>query len=158
MRRGLLRIAEIFGWMAGGFAFFLGARVFFIFLSVLNPAFCEISCDLGKSAVPVMLACFVVAWAPLPIIAFIHYSRRSLRLTWLPHAVVLTGSFVVAMLYVARVSLSFTDVDDRNVVLAVAAAACLMLSTAFLFLGVLLDRKLPPGEARVQFFQEDLGE
>jgi hypothetical protein len=33
-----------------------------------------------------------------------------------------------------------------------------MLSTAFLFLGVLLDRKLPPGEARVQFFQEDLGE
>ena len=43
MRLRLLRIAEVLAWMAAAFAAFLGLRVFFIFLSVINPAWCDIS-------------------------------------------------------------------------------------------------------------------
>ncbi|MFY9615035.1 MAG: hypothetical protein WAT58_06510 [Candidatus Dormiibacterota bacterium] len=158
MRRGVLRIAEIFGWMAGGFAFFLSARMFFIFLSIVNPAFCDISCDIGRYAVPVSIACFVIAWAPLPIIGMIHHARRSLSLAWAPHAIGLTIIFALAMLYVAAVSLSFRDVDSRNVILAGAAAITMVISTLLLFVAAIGDRTLPPTEAPVRFFQEDMGE
>src|SRR5947209_1402698 len=100
MRRSLLRAAEIFGWMAAGFAAFLAFRVFFILLSVVNPAFCDISCELSKFAVPVAVACWIVGWVPLVIVGLVHYARRSLKLWWLPHASVMTVTFVAAMLYV----------------------------------------------------------
>ena len=158
MRRGLLRTAEVFAWMAGGFAFFLAARMFLIFLSVINPAFCDISCDMGQYLVPVSLACYVVGWAPVPVIVFIHRARRSLSLVWVPHCIVITAAFTAAMLYVADLSLSFRDVDSRNVVLAFGATACLLLATMFLLAAVLLDRKLPPAEPEVHFFQEDTGD
>jgi hypothetical protein len=158
MRRGVLRIAEIFGWMAGGFAFFLGARMFLIFLSIINPAFCDISCDMGRYAVPVSIACFVLGWAPLPILLMIHHARRSLSLVWVPHAIGLTVLFVLAMAYVMAVSLSFRDVDDRNVVLAGAGALTLVISTLCLLVAALGDRTLPPQETPVRFFQEDMGE
>jgi hypothetical protein len=158
MRRGMLRIAEIFGWMAGGFALFLGARMFFIFLSIINPAFCDISCDMGRYIVPVSVACFVIGWVPLPILLMIHHARRSLTLSWVPHAVGLTVLFVLAMAYVVAVSLSFRDVDDRNVVLAGSAALSLVVATLCLLIAALGDRTLPEQDAPVRFFQEDMGE
>jgi hypothetical protein len=158
MRRGLLRIAEIFGWTATAFSLFLAGRMFLIFLSVLNPAFCDISCDIGQYLVPVSLCCFVVGWAPAVTLVFIHRARRSLTLVWVPHSIVITATFTVAMLYVAGVSYSFPDVDGRSVVLAVGGAAFLLLTEAFLVGAVLLDRKLPETEPEVHFFQEDVGD
>jgi hypothetical protein len=158
MRRSLLRLAEVLSWMAAGFAAFLAFRVFFIFLSVINPAFCDVSCDLGRYAVPVGLACFVFGWAPFVIIGMIHFARRSLRLWWTPHAVLLTLLFLLAMVYVAGVALSFTDVDGRIVVLAAGAAVSMLAGSGLLFAAVLLDRSLPPPEPEVHFFREDLGE
>jgi hypothetical protein len=158
MRRVLLRIAELCAWTGGAFAVFLGFRIFLIFLSVVNPAFCDISCDLGKYAVPVSLAVFVVGWSPLFVIAAIRHARRSLSLWWTPHIAVITTTFAVAMGYVAGVSLSFIEVDSRNVVLAGAAAVFVVAATVALFAAVLLDRTLPQAEQEIHFFQEDLGE
>lgn len=158
MRRGLLRVAEIFAWIAGAFAFFLGFRMVMIFLSIINPAFCDISCDLGKSAIPVSFAVFVVGWAPLLIIVRIHHARRYLATAWVPFSIGVTLVFVLAMSYVTLLALSFRDVDSRNIILASSAAISLSLATILLTLGVLLDHTVEAPRRPMEFFREDAGE
>jgi hypothetical protein len=158
MRFRLLRVAEILAWMAAAFAAFLGLRVFSIFLSVVNPAWCDISCDLARTPVPVALSVFVVGLAPFAVLGFIHYARRQTTLWWLPHVAIITATHAVAMSYIAGLALSFRTVDDRNVVLAVCATTALVLATGLLLVAVLLDRALPEREADVKFFQEDTGD
>ena len=158
MRFRLLRIAEVLAWMAAAFAVFLGLRVFFIFLSVVNPAWCDISCDLARTPVPVALSVFVVGWVPVAVVGFIHYARRAAGLWWLPHIAIITVTYAVAMSYMAQLALSFRTVDDRNVVLAAAAGGTLVIAVGFLFAAVLIDRTLPEREPEVKFFQEDTGD
>ncbi|MEA2645764.1 MAG: hypothetical protein QOE92_847 [Chloroflexota bacterium] len=158
MRFRLLRVAEVLAWMAAAFAAFLAFRVFFIFLSIINPAWCDISCELARTPVPVGLSVFVVGWAPFAVIGFIRYSRHHAHLWWLPHVAIITATHAVAMGYVAQLALGFRTVDDRNVVLAGGAGVALLLATGLLFAAVLLDRNLPEREAEIRFFQEDAGD
>jgi riboflavin transporter FmnP len=158
MRRGMLRVAEIFAWTAGALSFFLAFRMVMIFLSIINPAYCDISCDLGRSAVPVSLAVFVVGWAPLLIIVRIHHARRYVATAWVPFYLGVTLLFVLAMSYIALLALSFRDVDGRNVVLASSAAVTLTLATIFLTLGVVLDHTVEAARRPMEFFREDAGE
>jgi len=157
MRTASLRSAEFLTWIAISLTSFLAFRILAIYLTLVNPATCNDSCDLGHHAVRVFLAVFVVGWFPWLLLLCIRYARRHAGLWWLPHCLVIAGAYIVAMVYVAVLFLGFSDADARTPFLAVAAAFCHGLATVVLIIAVVLDRRVPP-DTRVHFFQEDVGE
>jgi hypothetical protein len=157
MRTRSLRAAEIMTWIVISLTTFLALRIGAILLSLLNPAICNDSCDLGHHTIRVILAVFVVGWFPWLLLVCIHYARAHTELWWLPHSIVVAGAYIVAMVYIAGLFLGFPDADPRTALLALSAAAVDGLATVIVILGVVLDRKLPP-DTRVHFFQEDTGE
>lgn len=152
-----LRTAEILTWIAICLTSFLAFRIFAIYLTLLNPATCNDSCDLGRDAVRVFLAVFVVGWFPWLLMVCISYARRHAELWWLPHSVVIVGAYIFAMAYVAVQFMGFSDANGRTPFLALSAAASLGLAGIVLIAGVLLDREVPP-DTTVHFFPEDSGE
>jgi len=157
MRTRSLRAAEIMTWIVISLTSFLALRIGVILLSLLNPAMCTDSCELGHHAFRVILAVFVVGWFPWLLLLCIRYARTHAELWWLPHGVVIAGAYIVAMVYVAGLFLGFSDADRRTTLLALSAAFVDGLATVIAIAGVVLDRKLPP-DTRVRFFQEDAGE
>jgi hypothetical protein len=157
MRTRSLRTAEILTWIVISLTTFLAMRVGAILLSLVNPAICADSCDLGRHTFRVVMAVFVIGWFPWLLLLCIHYARTHAELWWLPHVVVIAGAYVVAMVYVASLFLGFSDADSRTAFLALCAAVVDVLATLFVIAGVVLDRNLPP-DNRVRFFQEDTGE
>ena len=157
MRAVSLRTAEVLTWIAICLTSFLALRIFAIYLTLLNPATCNDSCDLGRDAIRVFLAVFVVGWFPWLLMLCISYARRHAELWWLPHCVVIVGAYIFAMAYVAVLFMGFSDANGRTPFLALSAAASLGLAGVVLIAGVVLDRHVPP-DATVHFFQEDSGE
>jgi hypothetical protein len=157
MRTRSLRAAEILTWIVISLTSFLALRIAAILLSLLNPAICNDSCDLGHHTIRVILAVFVIGWFPWLLLLCIRYGKTHVELWWLPHSIVIAGAYIFAMVYIAGLFLGFSDADPRTAVLAICAAAVDGLATVIAILGVVLDRKLPrdPG---VQFFREDAGE
>src|SRR3979409_1775934 len=100
MRTRSLRAAEIMTWIVISLTSFLALRVGV--LSLLNPAMCTDSCELGHHAFRVILAVFVVGWFPWLLLLCIRYARTHAELWWLPHCFVITGAYTVAMVYVAE--------------------------------------------------------
>src|SRR5258708_29676966 len=107
MRAVSLRTAEVLTWIAICLTTFLAFRIFAIYLTLLNPATCNDSCDLGRDAIRVFLAVFVVGWFPWLLMLCISYARRHAELWWLPHCVVIVGAYIFAMSYVAVLVIGF---------------------------------------------------
>src|ERR1700680_4563950 len=99
MRTRSLRAAEILTWIVISLTTFLALRIGAILLSLLNPAICNDSCDLGHHTIRVILAVFVVGWFPWLLLLCIHYARTHLELWWLLHSIIIAGAYVVAMVY-----------------------------------------------------------
>jgi hypothetical protein len=154
----MLRIGEILAWMALAFAAFFGIRVFFIFVSLINPGFCSDSCEVDRYAVPVGLIAFLLGWAPVATIAACRYARRHLGRWWVPHLTTLMTVHALAILWLFALFSGFPDVDSRTTTLAVAAPLANIGACALLFTGALLDQTLEPTPAEIKFFQEDAGE
>src|SRR5260370_22452270 len=157
MRTVSLRTAEVLTWIAICLTSFLAFRVFAIYLTLLNPATCNDSCDLGKAGIWVFLAVFVIGWFPWLLMLCIAYARRHAELWWLPHSLVVAASYIFAMGYVAAQFMGFSDANGRTPFLALSAAASLGLAGLVLIARGLIDRPVPPGTT-VHFFQEDSGE
>jgi hypothetical protein len=157
MRAASLRAAEFLTWIAICLTSFLALRIFAIYLTLINLSACNDSCDLGHHAIRVFLAVFVVGWFPWLLLLCIAYARRHAELWWLPHSLVIAGSYVFAMVYVAVLFMGFSDANARTPILALAAAGSLGLASVVLIAAVVLDRKVPP-DTSVHFFQEDAGE
>jgi hypothetical protein len=157
MRAVSLRTAEFLTWIAICLTSFLAFRVFAIYLTLINPATCNDSCDMGHSAIRVFLAVFVVGWFPWLLLLCISYARRHAELWWLPHCLVIAGAYIFAMVYVATLFMGFSDADGRTPFLALSAAVTDALATLVLIAAVVVDRNIPP-DTRVHFFQEDAGE
>jgi hypothetical protein len=157
MRAVSLRSAEFLTWIAICLTSFLAFRIFAIYLTLVNPASCNDSCDMGHQAIRVFLAIFVVGWFPWLHLLCIHYARRHAELWWLPHCLVIAGAYIFAMVYVAVLFMGFSDADGRTPFLALCAAVTDGLATVVLITAVVLNRNVPPDE-RVHFFQEDVGE
>jgi hypothetical protein len=158
MRLVLLRIGEVLAWMALAFGAFLGIRVFFIFVSLINPGFCSDSCEVGKYGVPVALVAFLLGWTPVATITACRYARRHLQRWWVPHVTGLMVAHSLAMLWLFAIFSGFPDNDSRTPALALAAPGANVLASALLFAGVLLDKTLEPIPPEIKFFQEDTGE
>ena len=157
MRAWSLRAAEILTWCVISLTTFLALRLSAIMLTLLNPAICNDSCDLGHHVLRVFLAVFVVGWFPWLLLLCIRYARTHAELWWLPHCFVITGAYTVAMVYVAQLFLGFSDADGRTAFLAICAAGVNVIATVVLVGAVLLDRTVPP-DTSVHFFGEDAGE
>ena len=157
MRAVSLRAAEFLTWIAICLTSFLAFRIFAIYLTLINPATCNDSCQLGHDAIRVFLAVFVVGWFPWLTLLCISYARRHAELWWLPHAFVIAGAYIFAMIYVAVLFMGFSDADGRTPFLALSAALTDGLATVVLVTAAVLDRN-PPPDTRVHFFQEDAGE
>ena len=157
MRAVSLRTAEVLTWIAICLTSFLAFRILAIYLSLINPAICNDSCELGGDAIRVFLAVFVVGWFPWLLLLCIAYARRHAELWWVPHSLVIAGAYVFAMVYVAVLFRGYSDADGRTPFLALSAAASHGLATAILLAGVMLDRHVPP-DTTVHFFPEDSGE
>jgi len=158
MRLVLLRIGEALAWMALAFGGFLGIRVFFIFISLINPGFCSDSCEVGGHAVPVGLIAFVLGWAPVATIFACRHARRHPAGWWVPYVVLLMVGQTLAMLWLFQLLRGFPDSDPRTPFLALVAPAANVAACALLFSGVLLDKTLEPIPPEIKFFQEDVGE
>src|SRR5258708_12231513 len=100
MRAVSLRTAEVLTWIAICLTTFLAFRIFAIYLTLLNPATCNDSCDLGRDAIRVFLAVFVVGWFPWLLMLCISYARRPPEISWLPPCVVILGPYIFAIAYV----------------------------------------------------------
>jgi hypothetical protein len=157
MRALSLRVAEFLTWIAICLTSFLAFRILAIYLTLVNPATCNDSCDLGHSAIRVFLAVFVIGWFPWLLLLCIGYARRHAELWWLPHCLVIAGAYIFAMVYVAVLFMGFSDADGRTPFLALSGAVTLGLAAILVISAVLVDRKVPP-DHRVHFFQEDTGE
>jgi hypothetical protein len=157
MRTWSLRAAEILTWCVISLTTFLALRIGAIMLSLINPAICNDSCELGHHAVRVFLAVFVVGWFPWLLLLCIRYARSHAELWWLPHGLIVAGAYTVAMLYVAQLFLGFNDADGRTAFLALCGAAVDALATLVLVGAVVLDRTVPPDNS-VHFYREDAGD
>src|ERR1700704_6124436 len=102
MRAWSLRAAEILTWCVISLTTLLALRIGAIMLSLLTPASCNDSCELGHDALRVFLAVFVIGWFPWLILLCIRYARTHAGLWWLPHCVIIAGAYTVAMVYVAE--------------------------------------------------------
>src|SRR5258708_20395700 len=107
MRTVSLRTAEVLTWIAICLTSFLAFRIFAIYLTLLNPATCNDSCDLGRDATRVFLAVFMVGWFPWLLMLCISYARRHAELWWLPHSVVIVGASIFALPYLPLLFLGF---------------------------------------------------
>jgi hypothetical protein len=157
MRTWSLRAAEILTWCVISLTTFLALRIGAIMLTLLNPAICNDSCELGHHVLRVFLAVFVIGWFPWLILLCIRYARTHAELWWLPHCIIIAAVYTVAMVYVAQLFLGFNDADSRTPFLAFCAAAVDAVATVVLVSAVLLDRTVPPSTT-IHFFGEDTGE
>src|ERR1700730_6931747 len=139
MRARSLRAAEILTWCVISLTTFLALRTAAIMLTLLNPAVCNDSCELGHHVLRVFLAVFVIGWFPWLILLCIRYARTHAELLWLPHSIVHAGVYTIAMVYVAQLFLGFSDADNRTPFLALCAAAVDGVATVVLVSAVLID-------------------
>jgi hypothetical protein len=157
MRAWSLRAAEILTWCVISLTTFLALRIAAIMLTLLSPADCNDSCELGHHVLRVFLAVFVIGWFPWLLLLCIRYARTHAELWWLPHCLVIAGAYTIAMAYVVQLFLGFNDADGRTAFLAICAATVDAIATVVLVSAVVLDRTLPP-DTSVHFFREDSGE
>src|SRR5258708_23886563 len=144
MRAVSLRTAEVLTWIAICLTTFLAFRIFAIYLTLVNPATCNDSCDVGRDAIRVFLAVFVVGWFPWLLMLCISYARRHAELWWLPHGVVIVGAYIFAMSYVAVLFMGFSDANGRTPSRAPSPPPTLGLAAVSLFPGACLVPNSPP--------------